>query len=68
MWWDQLKQSKHIDEKRVSWRQFKGYFQDKYLLEHYYERKMMSDSWLRLMDSWYVFLVFIDVNHWRLIL
>jgi hypothetical protein len=40
MWWDQLKQSKNHDEKRVAWRQLKGYFQDKYLSEHYYERKM----------------------------
>jgi hypothetical protein len=40
MWWDQLKQSKNLDEKRISWRQFKGYFQEKYLSEHYYERKM----------------------------
>jgi hypothetical protein len=26
MWWDQLKQAKHLDEKKVSWRKFKGYF------------------------------------------
>jgi hypothetical protein len=26
MWWDQLKQTKHIDEKRISWKQFKKYF------------------------------------------
>jgi hypothetical protein len=26
MWWDQLKQVKHIDEKRISWKQFKRYF------------------------------------------
>jgi hypothetical protein len=37
MWLDQRKQAKHLDEKRVSWRKFKGYFQDKYLSEHYYE-------------------------------
>jgi hypothetical protein len=40
MWWDQLKQAKHLDEKRVSWTKFKGYFQEKYLFYHYYERKM----------------------------
>jgi hypothetical protein len=28
----------------------------------------LSDNWLRLMDSWYGLLVFIDVNHWRVIL
>jgi hypothetical protein len=27
MWWDQLKQAKNLDEKRISWRKFKGYFQ-----------------------------------------
>jgi hypothetical protein len=26
MWWDQLEQAKNLDEKRISWRQFKGYF------------------------------------------
>jgi hypothetical protein len=40
MWWDQLKQSKHLDEKRVSRRWFKGYFQEKCLYKNYYERKM----------------------------
>jgi hypothetical protein len=48
MWWDQLKQSKHLDEKKVSWRQFKGYFQEKYLSEHYYERKMKEFFELKL--------------------
>jgi hypothetical protein len=40
MWWDQHKKAKHLDEKRVSWRQLKEHFQDKYLSVHYYERKM----------------------------
>ena len=40
MWWDQLKQAKHLDEKRISWRKLKGYFQEKYFSKHYYERKM----------------------------
>jgi hypothetical protein len=40
MSWDQLKQAKNLDEKMISWRKFKGYFQEKYLSEHYYERKM----------------------------
>jgi hypothetical protein len=48
MWWDQLKQAKHLDEKKVSWRQFKGYFQEKYLFEHYYERKMKDFFELKL--------------------
>jgi hypothetical protein len=48
MWWDQLKQTKNLDEKRISWRQFKGYFQEKYLSEHYYERKMKEFFELKL--------------------
>jgi hypothetical protein len=48
MWWDQLKQSKHHDDKKVSWRKFKGYFQDKYLLEHYYKRNMKKFFELKL--------------------
>jgi hypothetical protein len=31
-------------------------------------RSIMSDNWLRLMDSWSGMLVFIDVNPWRVIL
>ena len=40
MWWAQLKKAKNLDEKRISWRKFKEYFQEKYFSEHYYERKM----------------------------
>jgi hypothetical protein len=40
MWWDQIKQANNIDENRVPWRQFKGYFQEKYFSEHYYEMNM----------------------------
>jgi hypothetical protein len=40
LWWDQLKQVKNLDEKRISWNKFKGYFQEKYLSDHYYEKKM----------------------------
>jgi hypothetical protein len=31
MWWDQCMQLQHIDEKKVTWREFKRYFQKKYL-------------------------------------
>jgi hypothetical protein len=31
MWWDQFVQVQHIDEKNVTWREFKRYFQKKYL-------------------------------------
>jgi hypothetical protein len=48
MWWDQLKQVKHIDEKRISWREFKKYFQKKYLSEQYYDKKMQEFFELKL--------------------
>jgi predicted AlkP superfamily phosphohydrolase/phosphomutase len=48
MWWDQLKQAKNLDDKIISWRQFKGYFQEKYLSKHYYERKMKEFFELKL--------------------
>jgi hypothetical protein len=48
MWWDQLMQDKNLDEKKVSWRQFKGYFQEKYLSKNYYERKMKDFFELKL--------------------
>jgi hypothetical protein len=50
MWWDQPKQSKHLDENRIPWRHFKGYFQEKYLSEHYYERKMKELFELKLVS------------------
>jgi len=46
MWWDQLKQVKHIDEKGISWK----YFQKKYLLEHYYDKKMQEFFELKLWN------------------
>jgi hypothetical protein len=30
----------HIDEKKVTWREFKRYFQRKYLTKRYYDKKM----------------------------
>jgi hypothetical protein len=40
MWWDQYVQVQHIDEKMVNWREFKRYFEKKYLTNPYYDRKM----------------------------
>jgi hypothetical protein len=48
MWWDQLKQFKHFDEKRVSCKKFKRYFQQEYLLEHYYDKRMQELFELKL--------------------
>jgi hypothetical protein len=40
MWWDQLVQVQHIKEKSVTWREFKRYFEKKYLIKRYYDKKM----------------------------
>jgi hypothetical protein len=48
MWGDKLKKAKHLDEKRILWRNLKGYFQEKYLFENYYERKMKNFFELKL--------------------
>jgi hypothetical protein len=40
MWWDLYVQVQHIDEKKVTWREFKRYFQKKYLTKWYYDKKM----------------------------
>jgi hypothetical protein len=48
MWWDQLKQVDHVDESRITWKQFKNYFQKEYLSEHFYDKKMQEFFELRL--------------------
>jgi hypothetical protein len=48
MWWDQFMQVKHIDEKKVTWRDFKRYFQKKYLMKRYYDKKMKEFFELKL--------------------
>jgi len=40
IWWEQLARVKGLNERHISWKKFKKYFQQKYLSEHYYERKM----------------------------
>jgi hypothetical protein len=40
MWWDQLVQVQHIREKDITWKEFKRYFEKKYLTKRYYDRKM----------------------------
>jgi hypothetical protein len=37
MWWDYIVQVQQIDEKKVSWRDFKIHFQNKYLTKRYYD-------------------------------
>jgi hypothetical protein len=48
MWWDQYVQVQHIDEKKVTWREFKRYFEKKYLTKRYYDRKMKEFFELKL--------------------
>ena len=37
--WDQFVQVQHIDENKVAWREFKRYFQNKYLTKRQYDKK-----------------------------
>jgi hypothetical protein len=48
MWWDQLVQVQHIKEKDVTWKEFKRYFENKYLTKRYYDRKMKEFFELKL--------------------
>jgi hypothetical protein len=48
MWWDQLVQVQHIKEKSVTWREFKKYFEKKYLTRRYNEKKMKEFFELKL--------------------
>jgi hypothetical protein len=50
MWWDQLVQVQHIKEKSVTWREFKKYFEKKYLTKRYYDKKMKEFSELKLVS------------------
>jgi hypothetical protein len=47
MWWEQFVQVQHIDEK-VTWREFKRYFQNKYVTKRYYDKKMKEFFELKL--------------------
>jgi hypothetical protein len=48
IWWDQLVQVQHIKEKNVTWREFKKQFENKYLTNRYYDRKMKEFFELKL--------------------
>jgi hypothetical protein len=48
MWWDQFVQVQHIKEKEVTWKEFKKYFEKKYLTKRYYDRKMKEFFELKL--------------------
>jgi hypothetical protein len=42
MWWDQLNKVENINESRITWKQFKKYFQKEYLSEYFHEKKMQE--------------------------
>jgi hypothetical protein len=48
IWWDQLKQVEHVNEIRITWKQSKKYFQEEYLSEKFYDKKMQELFELRL--------------------
>jgi N-glycosylase/DNA lyase len=48
MWWDQLVQVKDVREKDITWKEFKRYFERKYLTKRYYDRKMKEFFELKL--------------------
>ena len=50
MWRDQLVQVQHIVEKSVTWREFKKYFEKKYLTKIYYDKKMKEFFELKLVS------------------
>jgi hypothetical protein len=50
MWWDKLVQVQHIKEKSVNWKEFKKYFEKKYLTKRYYDKKMKEFFELKLAN------------------
>jgi hypothetical protein len=48
IWWDQLVQLQRIKEKSVTWREFKKYFEKKYLTKRYYDKKIKEFFELKL--------------------
>jgi hypothetical protein len=48
MWWNQYVQVHRIDEKKVTWMEFKKCFQNKYLTKRYYDKKMKGFFKLKL--------------------
>jgi hypothetical protein len=48
MWWDQFVKVQYIREKDITWKEFKRYFEKKYLTKRYYDRKMKEFFELKL--------------------
>jgi hypothetical protein len=50
VWWDKLVQVQDIREKDITWKEFKRYFEKKYLTKRYYDRKMKEFFELELVS------------------
>jgi hypothetical protein len=48
MWCDQLVQVQHIRERDITWKEFKRYFERKYLTKRYYDKNMKEFIELKL--------------------
>jgi hypothetical protein len=48
IWWDQLVQVQCLREKNVTWKDFKKFFEKKYLAKRYYDKKMKEFFELKL--------------------
>ena len=48
IWWENFKQVKRINERRLKWKHFKKYFKKKYLSDWYYGGKIKEFHELRL--------------------
>ena len=40
IWWEHLKKVRTINDKKIVWKQFKKYFQQKYFSDRYYDDKI----------------------------
>jgi vacuolar-type H+-ATPase subunit B/Vma2 len=49
MWWDQIVQVQHIREKYITWKEFKRYFEKKYLTKRYYDMLALDEV---LKNTW----------------
>ena len=48
IWWEQLRQVRKINDRKIVWNQFKNYFKQKYLSDRYYDDKIKEFHELRL--------------------
>ena len=48
IWWENFRQVKNINERKIVWKQFQKYFRQKYLSDRYYDDKIKEFDELRL--------------------